>query len=83
MPGIRPGEKTAQFLHKILYRILFLGAGSLGLIAVMPSIVQGITNVQTFRFLVGGTSLLILVSVVLETWRQIKAQIEMREYENY
>jgi len=83
VPGIRPGEKTAQFLHKILYRILFLGAGSLGLIAVMPSIVQGITNVQTFRFLVGGTSLLILVSVVLETWRQIKAQIEMREYENY
>ncbi|MCX6789223.1 MAG: preprotein translocase subunit SecY [Candidatus Gribaldobacteria bacterium] len=83
VPGIRPGEKTAQFLHKILYRILFLGAGSLGLIAVMPSIVQGITNVQTFRFLVGGTSLLILVSVVLETWRQIKAQVEMREYDNY
>jgi len=83
VPGIRPGEKTAQFLHKILYRILFLGAGSLGLIAVMPSIVQGITNVQTFRLLVGGTSLLILVSVVLETWRQIKAQIEMREYDSY
>ena len=83
VPGIRPGEKTAQFLHKILYRILFLGAASLGLIAVMPSIVQGITNVQTFQFLVGGTSLLILVSVVLETWRQIKAQIEMREYDNY
>lgn len=83
VPGIRPGQSTAQFLHKILYRILFLGAGSLGLIAVMPSIVQGVTNVQTFQFLVGGTSLLILVSVVLETWRQIKAQIEMREYDNY
>ena len=83
VPGIRPGEKTAQFLHKILYRILFLGAAFLGLIAVMPSIVQGVTNIQTFKFLVGGTSLLIVVSVVLETWRQVKAQIEMREYENY
>ncbi len=83
VPGIRPGESTAQFLHKILYRILFLGAVFLGMIAVMPSIIQGITNVQTFGFLVGGTSLLIVVSVVLETWRQIKAQIEMREYENY
>lgn len=83
VPGIRPGSSTAQFLHKILYRILFLGALFLGAIAVMPSIVQGITNVQTFQYLIGGTSLLIVVSVVLETWRQIKSQIEMREYENY
>jgi len=83
VPGIRPGSSTAQFLHKILYRILFLGALFLGAIAVMPSIVQGATNVKTFQFLIGGTSLLIVVSVVLETWRQIKSQIEMREYENY
>jgi len=83
VPGIRPGQSTAQFLHKILYRILFLGAAFLGLIAIMPSVVQGVTNIQTFQFLVGGTSLLIVVSVVLETWRQVKAQIEMREYDNY
>jgi len=50
VPGIRPGQSTAQFLHKILYRILFLGATFLGAIAVMPSIVQGATGVMAFRF---------------------------------
>jgi len=83
VPGIRPGKTTAQFLHKILYRILFLGAGFLGIIAVLPSIIQGVTNVQAFQFLIGGTALLIVVSVVLDTWRQVKAQMEMREYERF
>lgn len=83
VPGIRPGPSTAEFLHKILYRILFLGALFLGLIAVMPSIVQGVSGVGAFQFLVGGTALLIVVSVVLETWRQVKAQMEMREYEGF
>jgi len=83
VPGIRPGRSTAEFLHKILYRILFIGAAFLGLIAVMPSIVQGISGITAFRFLIGGTALLIVVSVVLETWRQLKAQIEMREYEEF
>lgn len=83
IPGIRPGKSTADFLHKILYRILFVGALSLGLIAVMPSVIQGVTGIQQFGFLIGGTSLLIVVSVVLETWRQVKAQIEMREYDRF
>lgn len=83
VPGIRPGNSTAKFLHKILYRILFLGAVFLGSIAVMPSVIQGVTGVMAFRFLIGGTALLIVVSVVLDTWRQIKAQMEMREYERF
>lgn len=84
VPGIRPGRSTAEFLHKILYRILFLGAVSLGLIAVMPSIIQHFTpDIKELRFLIGGTSLLIVVSVVLETWRQLKAQMEMREYDRF
>ena len=83
VPGIRPGANTADFLHKILYRILFIGAIFLGSIAVMPSIVQGVTGVMAFRFLIGGTAILIVVSVVLDTWRQIKAQMEMREYERF
>lgn len=83
VPGIRPGANTAQFLHKILYRILFIGAVFLGTVAVMPSIVQGATGVTAFRFLIGGTAILIVVSVVLDTWRQIKAQMEMREYEKF
>ncbi|MDD5433565.1 MAG: preprotein translocase subunit SecY [Candidatus Pacebacteria bacterium] len=82
VPGIRPGESTAGFLRKILYRTLCIGALFLGIIAVMPSIVQGITGVVAFQFLIGGTALLIVVSVVLDIWRQVKAQMEMRDYEN-
>jgi preprotein translocase subunit SecY len=83
VPGIRPGESTANFMHYILNRVLLIGALFLGTIAVLPSIVGGITGVMIFRFLIGGTSLLIVVSVVLETMRQIKAQLQMREYETF
>jgi len=83
IPGIRPGESTAHFMYYILNRVLLIGALFLGTIAVMPSIVQVVTQVQQFRFLIGGTSLLIVVSVVLETVRQINAQLQMREYEAF
>ncbi len=83
IPGIRPGSSTAEFLSSVLNKILVVGALSLGLIAVMPSIVQGLTGVQSFQFLVGGTSLLIVVSVVLETLNAINAQLEMREYDTF
>jgi len=83
IPGIRPGESTAHFMYYILNRVLLIGALFLGTIAVMPSIVQVVTQVQQFRFLIGGTSLLIVVSVVLETVRQINAQLQMREYETF
>lgn len=83
IPGVRPGVSTAKFLSYILQRILLLGALFLGFIAVMPSVVQGVTQVNAFQFLVGGTSLLIVVSVVLETMRQIRSQLQMREYESF
>jgi len=83
VPGIRPGESTVHFLHYILNRVLLIGALFLATIAVMPSIVGGITGVMVFRFLIGGTSLLIVVNVVLETMRQIQAQLQMREYETF
>lgn len=84
VPGVRPGESTAKFIHYILNRVLLIGALFLGLIAIMPSIVGGITGVQNvFSFFIGGTSLLIVVSVVLETMRQINAQLQMREYETF
>ncbi|MBM3250684.1 MAG: preprotein translocase subunit SecY [Candidatus Nealsonbacteria bacterium] len=83
IPGIRPGESTTKFIHYILNRVLLLGALFLGSIAVMPSIVGGATGVTVFSFLVGGTSLLIVVSVVLETMRQINAQLQMRDYETF
>ena len=83
IPGIRPGDSTVHFLSYILNRVLFIGALFLGIIAVLPSIVQGITNIKVFGFLIGGTSLLIVVSVILETMRQINAQLEMRDYETF
>jgi preprotein translocase subunit SecY len=83
IPGIRPGESTANFMYFILNRVLLIGALFLGTIAVMPSIVGGVTGVMVFRFLIGGTSLLIVVSVVLETVRQVQAQLQMREYETF
>ncbi|HOK35098.1 MAG TPA: preprotein translocase subunit SecY [Candidatus Pacearchaeota archaeon] len=81
VPGLRPGKQTADFLRTILNRVLLVGAVFLGLIAVMPSIIQGITGITSFSFAIGGTSLLIIVSVVLETSKQIQSQLEMREYE--
>jgi len=83
VPGIRPGESTANFIQYILNRILLIGATFLGTIAVMPSIIGGITGVTVFTFFIGGTALLIMVSVILETMRQINAQLQMREYETF
>lgn len=83
VPGVRPGKSTADFLKHILNRVLFTGAIFLGLIAVLPSLVAGMTGVTGFTFLIGGTSLLIVVSVVLETVRQINAQLQMREYDTF
>ncbi len=83
VPGIRPGSPTAGYLHYILNRVLLVGALFLGLIAIMPQIIGILTGVTAFRFLVGGTSILIAVSVILETVRQINAQLQMREYETF
>ena len=83
IPGVRPGVSTSQFLSYVLNRILLLGALFLGSVALMPSIVQGVTGVQAFQFLVGGTSLLIMVSVVLETIRQLRSQLQMRDYDTF
>ena len=79
VPGIRPGTSTSQFLSYTLNRILPIGALFLGVIALAPSIVGKITGIMTFQFLVGGTSLLILVSVALETYQEIKAYLQMQE----
>jgi len=81
VPGIRPGKPTSNFINYILNRVLFLGAVFLGTIAVLPSIIAGATGVETFGFLLGGASLLIMVSVVLQTMKQINSQLQMREYE--
>ena len=83
VPGIRPGTPTADFLHYILNRVLLVGAVFLGIIAIMPQVIGSFTGINSFSFLIGGTSLLIAVSVILETVRQIRAQLQMREYETF
>ncbi|MYE38483.1 MAG: preprotein translocase subunit SecY [Candidatus Spechtbacteria bacterium SB0662_bin_43] len=81
--GIRPGQPTAQYITFILRRTLLVGALFLGCIAVIPAIIQG--GLQggegATSFVLGGTSVLIVVSVVLETMRQVRAQVGMRQYD--
>ncbi|OGZ30262.1 MAG: preprotein translocase subunit SecY [Candidatus Niyogibacteria bacterium RIFCSPLOWO2_01_FULL_45_48] len=79
VPGIRPGKPTSEFLYKILNRITLIGALFLGVIAVLPLAMRAITGLVTLT--IGGTALLIVVSVVLETIKQVEAQIVMRSYE--
>jgi preprotein translocase subunit SecY len=81
IPGIRPGKTTADFLYKIMNRITLTGSLFLGAIAVLPFIVQGLTNIQSLK--IGGTSILIVVSVVIETIKQIESQLVMRDYEGF
>jgi preprotein translocase subunit SecY len=83
VPGIRPGKSTADFLSFVLNRILPIGALFLSSIAIMPSIIQGMTKITAFGFLIGGTSIIIIVSVVLETIKQVQSQLEMRDYDTF
>ncbi len=78
IPGVRPGENTAEYLGDIITRITLFGALFLGLIAVMPIIVQGLSGITTLT--IGGTALLIAVSVILDLVKKIDAQTSIREY---
>ena len=81
IPGIRPGNPTANYLNYILTRITLAGALFLGVIALLPSFARGTTGVSTL--LIGGTSVLIVVSVVLETVKALEAQLVMRNYDGF
>ncbi len=81
IPGIRPGRMTSEYLSFVSTRIILAGALFLGIIAVLPNLVQRFTNISTF--IVGGTSLLIVVSVVIETVKQVESQLIVRDYEGF
>jgi len=81
IPGIRPGAPTSQYLNYILTRITLAGAIFLGCIAIFPSLARGITGMTTL--LIGGTGVLIVVSVVLETVKALEAQLVMRNYDSF
>jgi len=78
VPGVRPGISTAQYLGKVITRITLVGALFLGFIAVLPLAIQAATGIT--QLAIGGTALLIAVSVVLDLVRKIDAQVSMREY---
>lgn len=79
IPGIRPGKNTSDYLASTTHKIILVGALFLGIIAILPLLMKYFTGVQAYS--VGGTSLLIVVSVVIETVKQIEAQLTMREYD--
>jgi preprotein translocase subunit SecY len=78
IPGVRPGPSTEEYLGQVITRITFVGALFLGLIAVMPIVMQSLTGIATLAL--GGTALLIVVQVILDLARRIDAQISIREY---
>ena len=81
IPGIRPGPQTERYLGKILSRITLPGALFIAAIALLPSILLAVADVNAFAF--GGTSILIAVGVALETMKQIDSQLMMRNYEGF
>lgn len=81
VPGIRPGKPTKQFLEYVVTRITFAGALFLGLVAIVPAMVQNLTGLQSLA--IGGTSLLIVVSVIIETAKQVESMLLGQQYEKY
>ena len=83
IPGIRPGKPTSDYITRVLNRITLIGALFLGVIAVVPLIVNICTGSQIGSLAFGGSSLLIVVGVILETVREIEAQMTMRHYKGF
>jgi preprotein translocase subunit SecY len=81
IPGIRPGRPTAEYLYRVLTRITWAGAVFLGLVAILPFLSQHLTNVQSLTL--SSTGLLIVVGVVLDTIKQLEAQLLMRNYRGF
>lgn len=79
IPGYRPGENTVSHLTKVSKKITLFGAIFLGLVAVLPMVLEKVTNVTTFE--IGGTSLLLIVAIAIEIKNAIEAQLAMREYD--
>ena len=81
IPGIRPGTHTTKYLNSILNRITLIGAIFLGLIAILPSFFQNAVGVANLA--IGGTGILIVVSVVLELTRELESQLVMKRYDSF
>ncbi len=83
IPGLRPGRPTAEYLDKVLTRITLAGGIFLALIALSPYVLAAVTRMPTQFLYFGGTGIIIMVGVALDTMRQIEAQLLMRHYEGF
>jgi preprotein translocase subunit SecY len=81
IPGIRPGEYTARYIERVLFKASLIGGAFAALIAVFPIMLEGYTGFKGIQF--GGTSLLIVVGVALDTMRQMESQLVMRHYQGF
>jgi preprotein translocase subunit SecY len=81
IPGVKPGKKTAEFIDSVMSRITLPGSIFLGFVAILPSLVINLGVNSQFASFFGGTSLLILVGVVLDTLQQIESHLLMRHYD--
>ena len=81
IPGLRPGKPTADYLDRVMTRITLAGAVFLAFIAILPNFVAAITHIEGVYF--GGTALLIIVGVALDTMKQIEAMVLMRHYQGF
>ena len=81
IPGIRPGKPTADYLNRILTRLTLAGALFLGMVAILPALAQNLTGVATMT--IGGTGILIIVSVILETTKQLESMLVTRSYDGF
>ena len=83
IPGIRPGKPTSDYISKVLGRVTLIGALFLGFIAVFPIVVNMASGSYMGSIAFGGSSLLIVVGVALETVRELEAQMTMRHYKGF
>ena len=80
IPGIRPGKPTSDYLNSILLYIIFIGAIGLAIVAIIPIILNGLFNANVSF---GGTSIIIIVGVIIETLKQIESQMLVRNYKGF
>ena len=81
IPGIRPGKNTSDYLNKVLNHIVFIGAVGLTIVAVIPIVISGVFGISSLSF--GGTSIIIVVSVIIETVKQIESKMLVRNYKGF
>lgn len=83
IPGVRPGEETASYLARVLFKITMVGATYLSLVAVIPIIISSAFKLTSSAIQIGGTGLIIVVGVAIETYKQLKTQMQEKQYRGF